>query len=189
MLFYFIAGLAALLVGAELMVRGASRLSLALGMSPLVVGLTVVAFGTSSPELAISISGSWTGSSELVLGNVVGSNVFNLVGVLGASAVVSPEPLALTEGMLRFDIPVMIAVAVLVLPIFFTGHRIDRWEGTLLFGYYVAYVILLVMRALGSVHLDWLMLSLGGFVLPMTLVTLGVFVWREWPDRGSGRTD
>ena len=91
------------------------------GYSPLVVGLTVVAFGTSSPELAVSVQSTWSGQEAIALGNVIGSNIFNLLGVLGSSALVAPTALPVSAGMLSFDLPIMIAVAVACLPIFFTG--------------------------------------------------------------------
>ncbi len=105
----FILGLVLLLVGAEILVRGASRLATASGISPLVVGLTVVAFGTSAPELAITIQSTLAGQSDLALGNVVGSNIANVLLILGLAALISP--LAVAPQILRLDIPVMIAAS------------------------------------------------------------------------------
>jgi cation:H+ antiporter len=119
---FFVLGLAALVLGAELLVRGASRLALSFGISSLVVGLTVVAFGTSAPELAVSTQSALSGQVDIAIGNVVGSNIFNLAGVLGTSALVAPAGLPVNGGVLSFDLPVMVAVAVACLPIFFTGH-------------------------------------------------------------------
>ncbi|HWS13565.1 MAG TPA: sodium:calcium antiporter, partial [Rhodocyclaceae bacterium] len=83
---FFVLGLGALVLGAELLVRGASKLALSFGISPLVVGLTVVAFGTSSPEMAVSVQSALSGQVDLALGNVVGSNIFNVLFILGVSA-------------------------------------------------------------------------------------------------------
>ncbi len=83
-------GLAALIGGAQLLVRGAGKLALGFGISPLVVGLTVVAFGTSSPEMAVSVQSAWSGQVDIALGNVVGSNIFNVLFILGVSALLSP---------------------------------------------------------------------------------------------------
>ena len=99
----FVAGLALLVGGADLLVRGASRLATAAGVSPLVIGLTVVAFGTSAPELAASLGASLAGSADLALGNVVGSNIFNVLGILGLAAVVRPQHLA--PRVLAVDVP------------------------------------------------------------------------------------
>lgn len=86
----FLIGLVILIVGAEALVCGASKLALAFGISPLVIGLTVVAFGTSAPELAVSTISSWSGQADLAIGNVVGSNIFNVLFILGISAVITP---------------------------------------------------------------------------------------------------
>jgi cation:H+ antiporter len=86
----FVLGGAALLAGAELLVRGASRLAVAAGLSPLVIGLTVVAFGTSAPEMAVTVGSAYAGEAEVALGNVVGSNIFNVLFILGVSALIAP---------------------------------------------------------------------------------------------------
>ena len=118
---WFLLGLVALVVGAELLVRGASRLALVFGISPLVAGLTVAAFGTSAPERAVSVQSAWSGQGNIALGNVVGSNIFDILAVLGISAGVA-------QAVLSFDVPIMVAVAVACLPVLFTGHLIARWE-------------------------------------------------------------
>jgi cation:H+ antiporter len=121
-------GLVLLGGGAELLVRGASRLATAAGVSPLVVGLTVVAFGTSAPELAVAVQGALTGDAgaNLVVGNVVGSNIFNVLVILGLSALITP--LAVVQQLVRVDVPVMIGVSVLTLVLALDG-RISRIEG------------------------------------------------------------
>ncbi len=86
----FLAGLAGLIAGAELLVRGASKLALSFGISPLVVGLTIVAFGTSSPEMAVSVGAVMDGRTDIAIGNVVGSNIFNVLFILGLSAIITP---------------------------------------------------------------------------------------------------
>ncbi|MDP3287266.1 MAG: sodium:calcium antiporter, partial [Methyloversatilis sp.] len=96
-------GLVALIAGAELLVRGASKLALSFGISPLVVGLTIVAFGTSSPELAVSVQSAWNGKTDMAVANVVGSNIFNVLFILGISAAI--VPLAVSRQLIRFDVP------------------------------------------------------------------------------------
>ena len=125
----FILGLALLLVGAEILVRGASRLATASGISPLVVGLTVVAFGTSAPELAITLQSTLAGQSDLALGNVVGSNIANVLLILGLAALISP--LTVAPQILRLDIPVMIAVSGLLL-ILALDQTISHVDGAVL---------------------------------------------------------
>jgi len=139
-----LAGLVGLVVGAELLVRGASRLALAAGLSPLVVGLTVVAFGTSSPELATSINASLKGQGALALGNVVGSNIFNVLVILGLSAIAAP--LRITSQIVRLDVPFMIGVSVLV-PLLALDHSLSRGEGVLLLVLLLAYTAALIAIA------------------------------------------
>ncbi len=106
-------GLSLLAFGGEALVRGASRLAAILGVSPLVIGLTVVAFGTSAPEMAVSIQASLAGEPDIALGNVVGSNIFNILFILGFCALLIP--LVIAQRILFHDVPVMIGASVLVL--------------------------------------------------------------------------
>jgi len=87
---FFLLGLGALVLGAEALVRGASKIALSLGISPLVVGLTIVAMGTSSPEVAVSVGAALSGNTDIAVGNVVGSNIFNVLFILGVSALITP---------------------------------------------------------------------------------------------------
>src|SRR5690606_12028128 len=106
-------GLVVLTVGADFLVRGASALATRLGVPPLVVGLTVVAFGTSAPELAVSRGAGLSGRPDVAMGNVVGSNIFNALLILGVAALV--RPLTVRRQLARFDVPVMVGVAMLPL--------------------------------------------------------------------------
>lgn len=142
-----VSGLALLVFGAGWMVEAATQIARALGVSELAIGLTIVAGGTSLPELATSVVAAMRGERDIAVGNVVGSNLFNLLGVLGLSAAVSPTGVAVAPQAFHFDLPVMIAVAVACLPIFFTGHRIARWEGALFLVCYVAYIATLMILA------------------------------------------
>ena len=105
----FLGGLAVLVAGAEALVRGASRLALRLGLSPLLIGLTVVAFGTSAPELAVSVQSALAGAAGMAVGNVVGSNIFNVLVVLGASALITP--LVVQQQLVRVDVPLLCVVS------------------------------------------------------------------------------
>lgn len=173
-----IAGLILLVLGAGWLVDGASELARRLGVSELVIGLTIVAGGTSLPELATSVVAAVRGERDIAVGNVVGSNIFNILAVLGLSAAVAPDGVAVADQALRFDIPVMIAVAAGCLPIFFTGHQIARWEGALFVAYYLAYTATLVMLATRSDVLPRFRLAMNGFVLPLTAITLVVIAMR-----------
>ncbi|MFH2126889.1 MAG: sodium:calcium antiporter, partial [Pseudomonadota bacterium] len=178
-------GLALLVLGAHWMVDGAVAAARAFGVSELVMGLTIIALGTSLPELATSVIASLRGERDIAVGNVIGSNLFNLVLVLGFTAAVSPHGVPVAPAALRFDIPVMIAVSVACLPVFFTGRAISRWEGLLFLAYYVAYTSYLVLDATHSGAQRSFQVVMLGFVVPLTAVTLGVLAVREW--RRGGR--
>ncbi len=134
-------GIAMLVFGAGMLVDSASAIARALGVSELVIGLTVVAGGTSAPELATSLVAVWRGRSDLGVGNILGSCVFNVLGILGITALVAP--VEVPREVFLFDLPVMILTAVACLPIMFTGHRISRWEGVLLTAGFLTYTIML----------------------------------------------
>jgi len=140
----FVAGLIALTVGAEMLVRGASRIASSLGISPLVVGLTVVALGTSSPELAVGVGAAWVGQGDIAVGNVVGSNIFNILFILGLSALV--VPLTVAQQLVRFDVPLLIGSSSL-LPVLALDGVISRVDGVLLFAGVVVYSSFLVWQA------------------------------------------
>jgi cation:H+ antiporter len=148
-----ITGLALLILGAEVLVRGASRLSSALGVSPLIVGLTVVAYGTSSAELAACVRSAVLGQSGLAIGIVVGSNIFNVLFVLGVSALFIP--LTVTNRVIRLDVPIMIAVSVLFYLLALDGV-ISRSDGLLLFAGVVVYTLFTVLGARRERSQGWL---------------------------------
>ena len=136
----FLAGLALLIFGADLLVRGASRLSLSLGIAPLVVGLTVVAFGTSAPELAVSVKGALDGQTDIAMGNVVGSNIFNVLFILGVSALLAP--LVVDRQLIRQEVPIMVGLSALVLWMAM-DRSISFADGAVLLGALLAYIFLL----------------------------------------------
>ena len=140
----FAAGLAGLIVGASLLVRGASALALSFGVSPLVVGLTIVAFGTSSPEVAVSVGAALDGRTDIAIGNVVGSNIFNVLFILGVSALIAP--LIVHVQLIRQEVPIMIAVSVLLALLVMDG-TLSRLDAALLFGLIVAYTVFLIVQS------------------------------------------
>jgi cation:H+ antiporter len=182
-------GLAVLVLGSRLLVTSAVEIARALGVSELVIGLTIVAAGTSLPEVATSVIASLRGERDIAVGNVVGSNVFNLLAVLGLASLVSPNGIAVAPEALHFDIPVMLAVAVACLPIFATGREIARWEGGLFFAYYIAYTVYLALAALQHAALGAYETAMLWFVLPLTAVTLAVLCLRDcaWGAGASGK--
>ncbi len=178
------AGLGLLVLGSRLLVEASVALARGLGVSDLVIGLTVVAAGTSLPEVATSVIAGLKGHRDIAVGNVVGSNLFNLLCVLGLSAAVSPTGILVSPAALSFDLPIMIGVVIACLPIFYSGSRIGRWEGVLLLTYYVAYTVDLILSSQGHAWLHSLRVVLGGFVIPLTSLFLFTVAYREWRQKG-----
>ena len=178
----FVAGAIALVIGSQVLVKGAADIAIALGASELVIGLTIVAIGTSLPELATSMVASFRGERDIAVGNVVGSNIFNILVVLGTTSVVAPRGIAVSATALGFDLPVMVAVAIMCFPIFFSGNLISRWEGGLLVSYYFAYMLYLILDITnnGSQTLGHL---LKFVIVPLTILALGMMMWQSHQTR------
>ncbi|WP_240902349.1 calcium/sodium antiporter [Wenzhouxiangella sp. XN24] len=181
-----VGGLALLVLGSRWLVDGAVDFARYLGVSELVVGLTIVAAGTSLPEVVTSVVAALRGERDIAVGNVVGSNLFNLMGVLGLASVIAPAGMAVSPSVVGFDLPVMIAVALACLPMFFTRGVISRPEGTLLLGYYVAYTLYLVLAVSQHDALPRFSLAMVYFVIPLTVVFLVITALREMRRRRKG---
>ncbi|MGB3136918.1 MAG: calcium/sodium antiporter [Nodosilinea sp.] len=186
---YMAIGLAALLGGSNLFITGAVSIAETLGVSQLIIGLTIVAAGTSLPELATSAVATLRGERDIAVGNVVGSNIFNILTVLGVTSIASGTGLSIPGAVLNFDLPVMVAVAVACLPIFLTGNVISRWEGGLFVGYYVAYTTFLILRAAAHDSLGLFSQVMLLFVIPLTVVTLAIVVMKSWPKKPPAPTE
>jgi cation:H+ antiporter len=178
-------GLVLLVLGSQWLVSAAITIATAMGVSELVIGLTIVAAGTSMPEVATSVTAAIRGQRDIAVGNVVGSNIFNILAVLGLTAMVAPGGLPVSQAALNFDYPVMMAVAVACLPIFFVGYTIQRWEGALFLGYYVAYTVYLVFAATEHDALPVFSQAMMWFVVPLTVITLLIVLARELKARRS----
>ena len=175
-----VAGLAALVLGSEWLVGASVTFAKALGVSDLVIGLTIVAAGTSMPEVATSIAAALKGERDIAVGNVVGSNIFNILGSVGLSAVAAgPQGLAIAPSVLAFDLWVMLAVALACLPVFASGHEIARWEGAVFLLYYAAYVAYLILAATQHDALAGFSRVMLGFVAPLTVLTLVVVLLHQ----------
>jgi cation:H+ antiporter len=164
-------GLTLLILGSRWLVEGAVTIAELFGVSQLVIGLTVVAVGTSMPEVATSVLAGLRGEREIAVGNVVGSNLYNILAVLGLSGLLSPVAIPVAPAAINFDLPIMLAAAAACLPIFF-GGRIGRWEGGLFLGYYLAYTLYLILRAAEHDALPAYSWVMGSFVMPLTAVSL-----------------
>ncbi|MFI7493336.1 calcium/sodium antiporter [Kocuria sp. M4R2S49] len=181
-------GIALLVAGATLLVEGAVNIATTLGVSSLVVGLTVVAVGTSLPELATSIIAVRRGERDLAVGNVVGSNIFNIGVVLGLPALLAGDGIPVASAAVAFDIPVMLAAALALLPIAFTGFAVARWEGALFVALYLAYTGYVVLAATAHDALEGFTAVMAWFVLPLIAVTLVAFTSYEI-GLGKGRRE
>lgn len=168
-------GLAGLMLGSRWLVDSAVAIAQSFGVSELVIGLTIVAAGTSMPEVATSVVAALRGERDIAVGNVVGSNIFNILSVLGLSSIVSPAGIEVSSAALRFDIPVMIGVAVACLPVFFSGYRISRVNGAAFLAFYIAYIVYLILTASRHEALGTYQAAMFYFVLPLAAVSL-VFI-------------
>jgi cation:H+ antiporter len=174
------AGLGLLVAGSGWLVDAAIIFAKAMGVSDLVIGLTIVAAGTSMPEVATSVMAAIKGERDIAVGNVVGSNTFNILGCLGLSGIVAGSAgLTVPPSVLNFDIWVMLAVALACLPVFLTGREIARWEGGVFLAYYVAYVAYLILAAQQHDALGAYSSVMMGFVIPITVITLVVVMLRR----------
>ena len=172
-------GLALLVLGSDWLVTSSVIFAKALGVSDVVIGLTIVAAGTSMPEVATSVMAAVKGERDIAVGNVVGSNTFNILGCLGLSGIVADgNALMVPASVLRFDMWVMLGVALACVPVFITGREIARREGGVFLFYYVAYVSYLVLVAQQSAALSLFATAMTGFVLPLTVMALVVAMMR-----------
>lgn len=178
-------GLGLLILGSHWFVESAVEVARKMGVSELAIGLTIVAAGTSMPELATSIMAAIRGERDIAVGNVVGSNIFNILGVLGTSSLVSAEGVRVSAAAFQLDIPVMIAVAVACLPVFCIGHIISRWNGVVFFAYYCAYTAsFLIAETVPNLHRRFAFFMFG-IVVPLTVLALLTGVVRSLRQRSS----
>ena len=175
-------GLGLLVTGSGWLVEASVFFAKSLGVSDVVIGLTIVAAGTSLPEVAASLMAAIRKERDLAIGNVVGSNIFNILGSLGLAGMVAVDGLAIPPAVLNFDLWVMLAVAFACVPVIVSGRTIARWEGALFLGYYVAYTAYLVLAAQGHDALGPFSSVMMSFVVPLTIVTL-VVVMLKPPSR------
>jgi cation:H+ antiporter len=174
-----LAGLVLLVLGARWLVSGASDIAVSLGMSELLIGVTIVAVGTSLPELATTVVAAVRGERDIAVGNVLGSNLFNLLVVLGLTAVVSPQGLPVPPAALTFQLPALIVVAVLCFGVFYTRWAVHRWEGFAFLGLYGAYLAYSVVEASDSGALG-LVRAAGLALLLVVSASIAISTYRSW---------
>lgn len=177
---FIVVGLGMLILGSGWLINGAVALAQYFGVSELVIGLTIIAVGTSLPEIATSVVASRRNEQDIVVGNLIGSNIFNILFVLGFGSLVTNGGINVSLSALNFDIPVMIAVAIACLPIFFVNYRIARWEGGLFLSYYIAYTVYLYLQATHNGAEEAFGRAILFFMLPITIITLTVIYVRTY---------
>ncbi len=158
--------------GARTLVESAVAIARALGVSDVVIGLTLVAAGTSLPEAFTSFAALLRGERSIAVGNALGSNLFNVLGIAGPAALMTPQGLAVSEAMRSFDLPLLVSAAAACLPVFFTGFRIGRGEGALFLATYGTYLAFAILDAAGHDALGPFSGTLLAFALPL-LATAG----------------
>ena len=169
-------GFVLLIKGADFFVKGASAIAHKFGVPQIVIGLTVVAMGTSAPEAAVSISAAITGNADITIGNVVGSNIINILIILGVTAVVAP--LLVDRSAVKVDMPFTLGITLLLLPLGMLGGSLNRWEGVLFLVIFAGYMVYLMRQAMkskdeeeevrptyGQGNIWTLLLTLGGLVM------------------------
>lgn len=173
-------GLLILALGGHLLVNASVEIALTLGLSERIIGLTVIAIGTSLPGLVTSLIAALRGEREIAVGNVIGSNLLNLLGVLGLTAMVAPGSLSVSPNALVFDLPVLLGVAALCLPVFYSGYRIDRIEGLLLLSLYLTYGLHILSISTGMLLAERLEQAMLSLVLPVLGVIVAWGIARSW---------
>ncbi len=165
-------GLVLLVQGSEWLVDAAVIFARHMGVSDIVIGLTIVAAGTSMPEVATSVMAAFKGERDIAVGNVVGSNTFNILGGLGITGLIAPAGIVVPPSVMNFDLWVMLAVCFACIPVFITGREIARWEGSVFLGYYIAYVAYLILASTAHDAIGAYSSVMMSFVIPITLITL-----------------
>lgn len=174
-------GLYLLVQGSEWLVDSAVSFARQMGVSDIVIGLTIVAAGTSMPEVATSVMAAIKGERDIAVGNVIGSNTFNILGCLGLTGLVASDGIPVPPSVMNFDLWVMLAVCFACIPVFMTGREIARWEGAVFLGYYVAYVAYLILASQAHDAIDAFSTIMMSFVVPITVITLVAVMIRNRP--------
>ena len=182
-----IVGLGLLILGSDWLVDSAVIFAKYFGVSEMIIGLTIVAVGTSLPEVATSIVAAIKGKRDMAVGNIIGSNIFNIVFILGVASTFSVSGLNVNSAMINFDIPLALAITIACLPIFFRGNSIGRIEGFVFLMYYIAYTIFLILKATEHDALGAYSTVMFWFVMPLTILTLAIITYRGFVNNGRNK--
>ncbi|MEZ5357299.1 MAG: calcium/sodium antiporter [Candidatus Zixiibacteriota bacterium] len=174
-----VVGIVLLALGSDWTVTAATAMARTFGVSELVIGLTIVAIGTSLPELVTSLVAIRNREHDMAVGNIVGSCIFNILAVVPVMSLFASGDITISSAALTFDIPILLAAAIVSLPIFFTGYRISRWEGVLFLFWYLAYIAYVFLHTAEQEMLQSFERALVTIILPATVITLIVITWRS----------
>tara|TARA_R110002124_G_scaffold194919_2_gene361968 strand:+ start:8466 stop:9560 length:1095 start_codon:yes stop_codon:yes gene_type:complete len=177
---YLIVGMGLIVQGSDWMVQSAVEIATILGLSQLVIGLTIVSIGTSLPEVATSIATIRKGNTDMAVANVLGSNLYNILLTLGLTVVIAPNILDVSAAAIAFDLPFMVAVSVVCIPIFVAGFDITKTDGSIFLFYYGSYLTYLVLDAVGSSFVKPMETGMVYIVIPVTLIYV---IWRVFRHR------
>ncbi len=178
-----------LILGSRLFVNSASDIATALGVSELIIGLTIVSAGTSAPELTTAVIAALRGQTDLAIGNAVGASVINVLGVIGAAALVSKGGLEVPSDALRLDFPVALSVGIIVLAIAIIGRQAGRRDGLFMLGFYGVYLIALIAISIDHDLLTPASIIVFGVVLPVSAITASYVIFRAVRRPGPARLD
>lgn len=182
-----VAGVAGLALSARLVVSGAEEIAASVGVPELIIGLTIVAIGTSAPEIVTTVVAALRGQADLAVGNAVGSNIYNILFVLGAVGLFAPDGIGVSSDAVALDLPVMLAAAIACLPFLAADHVLSRWEGLVFLAYYAAYIAFLALDATDHDAKDDFALFFGVIVVPLTVLTVLTIAVRQFRQRQQVR--
>ncbi len=182
-LFFCIVGFVLLITGAQWMIDSALIFAEWIGVSELVIGLTVVAIGTSLPEIVVVMVAAIKKERDIAVGSIIGSNILNLLAVLGVSGLFIQGPIPVQDVLIRFDIPLLIVISILCVPIFYTGYRITRWEGGIFLFFYGSYLYYLYLSGTGHHLLELFTFLMSRWIIPMIILIIVIVTIFEWKKR------
>lgn len=172
---FLLIGLGLIVLGSNWMVDSAVSIATKLGISQLVIGLTIVSIGTSLPEVATSLTSARKGNADIAVANVMGSNLYNVLLTLGLTLVIAPNALEVSKDALSLDLPFMLAVSIVCIPIFIAGFNLTRTDGLIFLFYYVTYLAYLVMNSMGSAYAIYIEYVMIWAIVPATVMYV---IWR-----------
>lgn len=172
---FLLVGLGLIVLGSNWMVNSAVSIAKVLGISELVIGLTIVSIGTSLPEVATSLASARKGNADIAVANVLGSNLYNILLTLGLTLIIAPNILTVSTDAINLDLPFMVAVSIVCIPIFIAGFNLTRLDGSFFLIYYATYLTYLVLKSFGSVYAGYIETGMTFAVIPITIIYM---VWR-----------